>query len=290
VGGQAVVGGEVFGEVIAGQRTLAMLNAGTFPLGCSPSTTDPCACHVDMTPESQTPSAVRRYSAYGTYFEDSPATSFIYLVNVTDSASQVALSAFSEVGLYRGAYPRSGFLTLQPHAVFQASITSLFGYSPGAGYIRLEYQSSSVIGAVLNRDSVNGRYLTATPLTPDEPENSQSLTDTFFSRIQVDPGNPRATTGLLVFNPNNNTVRFVVAVTDANGLGYTSPVQVLAARGAFTVTRLSLAALFPGITSGFARVRVTTEPAAGSSARLIPLAVYRANTVVSAVSDQSKQP
>jgi hypothetical protein len=294
MGGAGVVGGELFGEVIDGQRTLAVLNALPYPVGCLPSTTDPCACHVDTTVASPTPSAVRQHTQYAIHFEENPSQSVLYFVNASDSPAPLALSAFSEAGQFRASSPARGFMTLNPHQVFQATATSLFGFNPAPGYVRVEDPNSSFVGAVINRV---GRSVTVVPLSPDDPRSVQTATNTYFSRIQLDPANsdPRLTTGLLVFNQNNNTLQLVITVTDSRGSARRSQ-QTLAARGVFTRARQSLNALFPNVNlnDSYAQVEVTGAIEPGAGGRAIPLAVYRVismgSTVVSAVPPQNRQP
>jgi hypothetical protein len=288
--GQAVVGGEIFGEMATGQQILGVLNGLLFPSGCLTSTTDPCACHVDTSPESSVPSAIRQHTLYATHFEDSPAEAILYLVNVSDRPTPMAISAFNEQGQFLKTVPPKDYMTVNPHQVVQASVVSLFGFNPGAGYMRVEDPNSSLVGCVINR--VSGKYLTAVPLVPDDPRLTQMPTSTFFSRIQLDPAsaNPRLTTGMLIFNRNNNPIQFMITVTDAGGTTRQSPVQTLAARGTYVRVRQSLSALFPSISSGFARVQVTALPGPGQGGRLIPVVVYRSNNVVSSVPQQDRQP
>ncbi len=289
--GQALTGGELFGEFVGGQPTVAVLNGAPFPVGCLTSASDPFACHVDTSPESTTPSAIRRYTSYATHFENSPAESFIYLINATDAPTPVALSAFSELGQFRASFPSSDFLMLNPHQVFQASLPSLFGFDVGAGYVRVEYQSSSVVGATILRDAVTGRYLTAAALMADDPLQTQTPTTTWFSRLQLNSASaPQQTTGMSVFNPNNNSVQFRISITDASGTTRQSPVQSIAARSMFVRVRQSLSTLFPNIniSSGFAQVQVTSLPGPGMGGRAIPVAVYRSANVVSLATSQEE--
>jgi hypothetical protein len=53
--------------------------------------------------------------------------------------------------------------------------------------------------------------------------------------------------------------------------------------------RQSLSTLFTGITTGYAEVTVT-PPGAGLGARIIPFAIYRSSSPISAVPAQNKQP
>jgi hypothetical protein len=297
--GQAVTGSEIFGEVIDGQSTFAVLNGLPFPAGCLASMTDPCACHVDTSPESPVPSAIRQYTLYATHFE-STADPILYLVNVSDSPANIAISAFSEQGQFLKTFPPTGFLTIDPHQVFQVPVKDMdrLGFNPGAGYVRVEDPSSSFVGAIINRDMTSGKYLTAAPLVPDDPQLTQTPTSTFFSRIRLDPAsaNPRLTTGMLILNSNNNPVKFTIVITDTNGTTRQSPIQTLVARGTYVRVRSSLSALFSNfnVGSGFTRVQVTTLPGPGQGGRLIPFAVYRSNNAtnnaVSVVSQQNAQP
>lgn len=288
--GQAVTGGEFIGEVIGGQMSLALLNGLPFPSGCLASETADCVCQVDPSSESPVPSALRQYTLYATHFESNPAEQILYLVNVSDSPAEVALSAFSELGQFRAAFPPTGFLTLAPHQVFQASAVTLFGFNPSPGYVRVEDQNSAVVGGLINRNSVSGQFETVVPLIPDDPQLTQIPTNAFFSRIQLDPpsASPRMTTGMLIFNPNNNPVQFRIKITDASGKVRQSAVQSVAARGMFTRVQQSLNVLFPNVTasSGFAQVLVTTAPGPGLGGRLVPTAAYRSGPVVSTVPSQ----
>jgi hypothetical protein len=288
--GQAVTGGEVFGEEIGGQMSLALLNGLPFPSGCLASETADCVCQVDTSPESPVPSSLRQHTLYATHFESNPAEQMLYLVNVSDSPAEVAFSAFSELGQFRATFPPTGFLTIGPHQVFQASAVTLFGFNPSPGYVRVEDQNSAVVGGLINRNSVSGQFETVVPLIPDDPQLAQVPTNTFFSRIQLDPASatPRMTTGMLIFNPNNNSIQFRIKITDASGKVRQTPVQSVAARGMFTRVQQSLNVLFPNVTvsSGFAQVLVTTAPGPGLGGRLIPVAAYRSSPVVSTVPSQ----
>jgi hypothetical protein len=283
--GQPVTGGQVFGELMGGQLSLAVLNGLPFPSGCVALPADPCTCHVDPSPESPVPGVIRQHTLYAAPFEDNPNGPVLHLVNVSDRPSPVAVSAFSEQGQFRATFPRIGFIVLNPHQVLQAPVLTLFGFNPAPGYVRVEDPGSSFVGALMNR--VSGNYVTAVPLVPDDPRLTPTATDTFFSRVDL---SPPLVTGILILNPNNNVVRFTIAVTEAGGAVRQSPTQTVVTRGAFVNVRQSLAALFPGLTGGFAQVEVTRDPGAGSGGRVIPFAVYRSGRVVSAVPNQNKQP
>ncbi|MBI3951240.1 MAG: hypothetical protein HY314_12395 [Acidobacteria bacterium] len=292
--GQTVVGSELTQEPISGQMSVAVLNGLSFPRGCLSSMATPCACQADTSAASPVPSSLRQHTLYATYFEGNPAESILYLVNVSDSPAEVAVSAFSEIGQFRGAFPTTGFVTVAPHQVFQAPVLSLFGFNPSPGYVRIEDQSSSFVGGIINRNAVSGRFATLVPLSPDNPQLTQTATDTFFSRVQLDPpsANPRQTTGMVILNPNNNSIRFRIKMTNSSGQVSQSQVQILAARSTFIAIRQSLSALFPNlnVSNGYAQVLVTTAPGPGMGSRLIPVAVYRSSNIVSAVAQQNKQP
>ena len=290
--GQGIVGGETFSEVRSGGQSLSLLNGLPSPSGCLPSTMEPFGCHTDDSPDSPVPSAIRQHTLYAMYVEANPADPILCLVNVSDSPAQVAVSAFSESGQFRATSPSSGFLTINPHQMVQASVLSLFGFNPSSGYIRVEDPNSAFVGGIINR--VNGAYTTAVPIPPDDPRLTQTATTTFFSRIQLDPpsADPRLTTGVLIFNPNNNPVQFTITITDSRGAPRRSPTQRLAARGVFVRARQSLTTLFPNVnvSGGFAHIGVTGDLEPGMGGLVIPVAVYRASNWVSAVPPQNKQP
>lgn len=292
--GQSIVGAEDFGELIGGRMSLALINGLSFPSGCLASTIDPCACQVDASAESSVPSSLRQHTLYATYFEGNPAEQIVCLVNVSESPAELAFSAFDELGQFRGTFPPSGFLTINPHQVFQATVISLFGFNPSPGYVRIEDQDSSFAGGLINRNTTSSKFDTVVPLIADDPQQTQTATTTFFSRIQLDPAsaNPRQTTGMLIFNPTNNDLQFRIRIMYGNGSMRQSAIQSLVARGMFTRVQQSLSVLFPNlnISSGFAQVQVTTAPGPGMGGRLIPVAIYRSNPVVSAVRQQNKQP
>lgn len=288
--GRSVTGGEMFGEMISGQPTLALVNGLSFPTGCLPSVADPCTCQVDTTPESPVPSALQQHTLYAPYFEASPAVPTLFLVNVTDRPADVAFRVFSELGRFRRDVPQTGFMTIRPHQVFQ--MPDLIGFNPSPGYIVVMDQNSALVGGIINRNSVSGRFATIVPFIADDPQLTQTVTNTFFSRIQLNPppANPPVTTGMLVFNPVNNPLEFVINIVNADGTVRPSPPQSVAPRGSFVRTQQSLSILFPNLNlnRGFAQVRVTTVPGPGMGGRVIPVAVYRSGAVVSTVSPQNK--
>jgi hypothetical protein len=290
--GQGLTGGEIFGTMMGAQQMLGVVNSMTFPSGCFSLPDDGFGCHVDESPEAPVPSATRQHTMYAVNVENHPAEPIVYLINIGDRPAQLAFTAFSDVGQFRAASPPSGFRTIGPRQVFQASLLSLFGFNPSPGYVRVEDADSSFVGCIINRAS--GRYVTALPLMPDEPPLAQMATTTFFSRVQLDPASasPRQLTGLTIFNPSNNSVQFTITLTDAGGTTRQSPAQPVAARGVFTRARQSLSVLFPGVTTstGFMRVQVTTAPRPGQGGRIMPITIYRANQVVSTVPQQNKQP
>jgi len=292
--GRGVTGGEIFGEMIGGLLTLAALNGLSFPSGCLASSTDAGACHVDTSPESPVPSVLGQRTLYATDLESNPAETILSLVNVSDSPAGFALTAFDPVGRFLKTVPRMGFITIGPHQVFHASMLDLFGFNPSPGYVRVEDQSSSFVGPLISRRTISGSFTTTVPLIADDPQLAQTATNTFFSRVQLDPpsASPGQTTGMLVFNPNNNPLQFTITVVDDNGVRRQSVPQGLVARGIFTRVRFSLSTLFPNlaVSGGFARVQVTTPPGPGQGGRIIPVASYRVSSVVSAVPQQSAQP
>jgi hypothetical protein len=182
-------------------------------------------------------------------------------------------------------------MTLNPHQVFQASVINLFGFNPSPGYVRVEDPHSSVVGAIINRATTAGRYVTVVPLVPDDPRVTPVATNTYFSRVQLDPESApsRQLTGLLLFNPNNNHVQFRVAVIDPGGT-LREQLQTVVARGTYVRAQRSLGVLFPGINRGYAQVDVPCAPGQGLGGRLIVVAVYRTNQVVSTVPQQNRPP
>jgi hypothetical protein len=296
--GQTVVGGQVFGEVIDGQPTFAVLNGLPFPKGCLASESGPCACHVEAPAQSPVPSSIFQHTLYATHLETMPVEPILYLVNVSDGPAEVAITAFGNQAQVRGTYPPTGFLTLNPHQVLQASVSSL-GFDPGVEYLRVEAQDPAIVGAILNRNAGSGKYMTVLPLIPHDPQLTQTPTDTFFSRVQIDPAaaNPRLVTGLLIFNPSNNDLLFRVRITNGSGTTQESSSRTVRARGTFGAARVSLTGLFGSsftVNSGYVEVRVTSVIGAGAGGRLIPVAVYRSSGMlsnfVSPVPQQNKQP
>lgn len=289
-----ITGGELFGEMIAGQMTLALLNSLPFPRGCLPSSTDPCGCQVGDPATSPVPSSLHQHTMYAPYFESDPAGSIIYLVNVSEHPAELGFRVYGEDGQFRASFPPTGFLTVLPHQVFQADPTSIFGFNPSPGYVRIEDQNSAFVGGLLNRNTSPGRFATVIPLIPDDPQTTQIPTSTYFSRVQIDPAsaNPRQTTGMLVMNPTLNSVQFRIRITTPTGQLRQSSVLTAPALGAYTLTRLSLATLFSGLTvnGGFANVLVTTVPGPGQGGRVIPVATYRTSQLVSTVQQQNPQP
>jgi hypothetical protein len=290
--GQAVLGGEIFSEMMSGQRPLTALNGLRSPSGCLASTVDPFGCHTDDSPASAVASSIRQHTLYAMYMEADPAESLVRLINISDQPARVALSVFSESNQYRATSPTTGFTMVGPHQIMQASIRSLFGFNPAPGYIRVEDKDSAFVGSLINR--VSGRYTTAVPVVPDDPRVSQTMTNTFFSRVQLDPetANPRMLTGLLIFNPNNNPLRLTITVTDAGGATRTSPAQTIPGRGSYVDVRRSLSVLFPDffIRNGFVQVQVTSALEPGMGGRIMPVATYRSSNYVSTVLSQTKQP
>jgi hypothetical protein len=174
------------------------------------------------------------------------------------------------------------------------SVLDLLRFNPSPGYVVVMDQNSALVGGIINRNSVSGRFATIVPLIPDDPQITQTATNTFFSRIQLDPAsaNPPMTTGILIFNPVNNPLDFVINLVDADGNVRLSPFQSIASRGSFVRTQQSLSVLFPSLnlSRGFAQVRVMTVPRPGMGGRVIPVAVYRASGAVSTVVQQNKPP
>lgn len=289
-----ITGGELFGEMIGNQMSLALLNSLPFPRGCLPSSTDPCACQVGNPATSPVPSSLHQHTMYAAYFEGDPASSMIYLVNVSEHPAELGFRVYAEDGQFRASFPPTGFLTIQPHQVFQADPTAIFGFNPSPGYVRIEDQNSAFVGGLINRNTSTGRFATVIPLIPDDPQITQIPTSTYFSRVQIDPASasPRQTTGMLVMNPTLNSLQFRIRLMTPTGQLRQSSVLTAPALGAYTLTRLSLATLFSGLTlnGGYANVLVTTVPGPGQGGRVIPVATYRTNQLVSTVQQQNQQP
>lgn len=275
---RGLVGAEIFGAETSTQRTVALLNGLSLPSGCVLANPGDAACHVDQSPESEIPAAVRQHTLYGLHFDDPPASSQLVLVNVSDQPAQVAISAFREDGSFRGSYPANGFLVpdLPPHAVLRLNLPAALGFHPAPGYIRIEDQNSALVGVVINFDPANGRYKAVLPLLPDDPRQAQSNVTTLLSRVQLDSSSspePRITTGLIVFNPNNNSVPFTVRIRDNAGNVRTTS-NTLVARGVYI--RLRSAVSFPTTDNGYVEMQTTGALLPGTGARLILVGIYRA--------------
>lgn len=277
---RGLVGAEVFGTEGSGQPTVAVLNGLLLPTGCVLTNAGDAACHVDTSPESEVPEAVRQHTLYGLHFDDPPASSWLVLVNVSDRPAQVAVSAFREDGSFRGSFPPSGFLVpdLPPHGVLRVALPTALGFHPAPGYIRIEDQNSALVGVVINFDPVNKRYKTVLPLLPDDPRQSQSNVTTFLSRVRMDPSSsspPRMTMGFVIFNPNNNSVPFTVRIRDNGGRLQTSS-NTLVARGVFIRQRSAVS--FPATDSGYVEMQTTGALLPGTGARLVLVGIYRASS------------
>lgn len=277
---RGLIGAELFGSESSPQRTVAVLNGLSLPSGCMLVNAGDAACHVDTSPASEIPEAVRQHTLYGLHFDDPPASAMLVLVNVSDQPAQVAVSAFREDGSFRGSFPTSGFLVpeLPPQGVLRIALPTALGFHPAPGYIRIEDQNSALVGVVINFDPVNGRYKTVLPLLADDPRQAQSNVTTFLSRVQLDASgspSPRMTTGFVVFNPNNNSVPFTVRIRDNSGRVRTFT-STVAARGVYL--RQRLAVNFPATDNGFVEMQTTGALLPGTGARLILVGIYRASS------------
>jgi hypothetical protein len=291
---QLLVGTELFGQVVSRKVNLAMLNGVPLPSGCLVTDQTKAGCQVDTSPQSPVPDAARQHSLYAPYFESNPATAEVIVVNTSADAARVALSAFDEDGRFRATSPATDdplFMTLAPNQVLKTPVSSLFRFNPAPGYVRIEDPDSALVGVIVNRDGE--KYRTALAFWPDIPELAQPNSQSFLSRLQLDPttANPRITTGLIIFNPNNNPVPFTLKVTRKDGTVRMSA-QTAAARGAFTRARLSLSTLFADSRDGFVEVIATSKLNPGETGRLIIIGVYRATTsagiqTTSAVGEQT---
>jgi hypothetical protein len=165
---------------------------------------------------------------------------------------------------------------LPPQSVLRLTLPAALGFHPAPGYVRIEDQNSAVVGIVINFDAANGRYKTVLPLLPDDPRQAQLNVTTFVSRVQLDASSspePRQSTGVIVFNPNNNSVPFTVTVRDNSGRVQTSS-NVVAARGVFI--RLRAAVSFPTTSNGYIQMQTNGTLLPGTGARLIMVGLYRA--------------
>lgn len=273
-----LVGAEIFGTETASQRTVAVVNGLSLPSGCVLVNPGDGACHVDSSPESEIPEAVRQHTLYGLHFDDPPAGAELLLINVSDQPAQVAISAFREDGSFRGSFPASGFLVpdLPAHGVLRLDLPAKLGFHPAPGYIRVEDQNSALVGVIINFDATSGRYKTVLPLVPDDPRLAQSNVTTFLSRVQLDPSSsaePRMVTGLIVFNPNNNSVPFTLRIRDNAGR-VRSTSATLVARGMFIRSRSAVS--FPTTDNGYVEMQTTGALLPGTGARLILVGIYRA--------------
>lgn len=274
---RGLAGTEIFGSEASVQRTVAVLNGLPLPSGCKLTAGD-ATCRVDQSPQSEIPEAVRQYTLYGLHFDDPPASSQLILVNVSDQPARVAVSGFREDGSFRGSFPASGFLVpdLPPRSVLRVPLPAALGFHPAPGYVRIEDQDSAVVGVVINFDPATGRYKTVLPLVPDDPRQAQLNVTTFLSRLQLDASSspePRQSTGVIVFNPNNNSVPFTLTIRDNSGRVQTSS-YVVAARGVFI--RLRAAVSFPTTNNGYIQMQTNGTLLPGTGARLVMVGLYRA--------------
>lgn len=275
---QGLVGGEIFGTETSAQQTVAVVNGLPLPSGCVLMNPGDGSCHVDSSPESEVPEAVRQHTLYGLHFDDPPAAAELLLINVSDQPAQLAISGFREDGSFRGSFPASGFLVpdLPAHRVLRLNLPAALGFHPAPGYIRIEDQNSAFVGVVINYDATSGRYRSVLPLVPDDPRLAQLNVNTFLSRIQLDSSGspePRVGTGLIVFNPNNNSVPFTLRIRDNAGR-VRSTSATLVARGVFI--RLRSAVSFPTTDNGYVEMQTTGALLPGTAARLILVGIYRA--------------
>jgi hypothetical protein len=291
-----VIATELLGETRSGRTSLTMLNGLSLPVGCSMAKpTDP-ACHRDSSSASPVPGAAKQHSLYAPYIEDSPAQADLIVVNVSDAVAKVAFTTFADDGAYRTTWPSTGFRNLQPNEVLRVVVQDVLGSNRGVVYyVRIEDPDSAIVGVVTNRDQAN-KYKTVLPLVPDAPQLAQINSDSFLSRIQLDPSsaNPRLTTGLIILNPNDKEedrpdLEMTIIVTDSNGRA--TPFRAaVPTRGIFSRARNSLSVPFTVSGVGYAEVVSTSQLDAGQGGRLIVIAVYRSKDSVSSVMEQSKSP
>jgi hypothetical protein len=275
-----LVGTELFGQVVSRKVNLAMQNGLPLPTGCLVTDPTKTGCEVDKSPQSSVPDAARQHTLYAPHFESNPASAEMIVVNTSADPARVAFSSFAEDGRFRATYPATDdplFLTLAPNEVLRTPVSRVLGGNPSPGYVRIEDPDSALVGVIANRNGE--RYRTVVALIPDMPELAQLNSQAFLSRIQLDPttANPRLTTGVIVFNPNNNPVPFTLKVTQRDGTVKTSA-QTAIARGAFTRARSSLSLLFPDVSDGYVEIQATSKLSPGETGRLIVIGVYRATT------------
>jgi hypothetical protein len=306
--GHTLVGTELFGVSLgAGKQSLAMLNGSSFPSGCALSSPDNFSCQAD----AAVAEASKQRTLYAPYFE-SGAVAELIVVNTSNTAAMLGLSAFDSLGAYLSQYPNdvtNPFLTLTPNQVMTIRLTGMpgtpvFPFTTPTAYVRVEDPDSALVGVLIIRDSMTSKYKTVIPLVPDVPELAQTDSDTFLTRIQLDttstvPTSPvRVTTGFVILNPNNNSVPFTVYLKENNGRTRTS-VQSVITRGVFNRARTSSTVLF-SISSkveGTIEVKSTASLIPGIAGRLIVIGIYRsirksdqATAVMSTVMEQTKSP
>lgn len=278
---RGVVGAELFGESVSGRKTLTMVASAPLPRGCVIGGATDMGCRVSEDPVDPAfvPEVVRQHTLYAPHFEDSPATAEIILVNVSEITALAALSAFREDGGFRGSYPASGFFLLEPHEVVRLPVQTLLGFNPAPGYVRVEDPLSALVGVLINQRTTSVPYLSAIPLIADDPQIAQSPSVLFLSRIQLDPATtiPRTTTGLVVFNPNNNANPIAVIVRSGDGR-VNQVDQSVTTRGVMTRWRGSLSVAYPTVREGMLEIRSTKPGTAGEARRLIVIGIYRATT------------
>jgi hypothetical protein len=283
VSGAGIIGAEVIQEEMGGEQNLAILNGVSLPFGCMTTGQGHCRSDPLVAPAS------RQHSVYPVQIEMHPGETEIVVANVTDSDALIAFSAFDAVGRYLAGQPSvRGFLVVRAHEVKHVMVNDLFGLDLASfnGYVRIEDPFSVVVGAVVNNDRVTRRFLTVLPLVPDLAQQGQEVTEAFFSRLQIELGNPGVQTGVFILNPNNNTVRFTITVIDSTGMVRTAPAQTVIGRGTFARTRQSLSILFPGLQSGYFEVEVQEDLTPGTGERLTPYVTYRSANYLSAVPPQ----
>jgi hypothetical protein len=289
---QGIVAAELLSETRSGRTSLTMVNGLTLPAGCRLSESTNGACHVDESPTSSVPQAANQHTLYAFGFENSPARAELVVINVGDGDAPVAFTAYGEDGRYRATWPTSTvFRNLRPNEVVSMSAQDMFTFNPAPGYVRIEDPDSSIVGVVVTSDPSSNRYKTILPLMPDKPELTQTTSQSFLSRIQVDPtsSNPRVDTGLTILNPNNNPLSLAITIRSSTGQSDSNS-QTVVERGMVNRMRPSVSVLFPEAKVGFVEVLVTTNLAAGEGGRIFVVGVYRSRDSLSSFIEQTKAP
>jgi hypothetical protein len=269
-----------------------MLNGLMLPAGCLLLKPTEAACHVDESPTSSVPQAANQHTLYALGFENSPARAEFVVVNVGDVDAPVAFTAYAEDGMYRATWPTStAFRNLRPSEVLRMSIQDMFGFNPAPGYVRIEDADSSLVGGVITSDPSSNRYKTALPFFPDRPQLTQISSQSFLSRIHIDPSsaNPRVDTGLTILNPNENELSLAITVRSSAGQPDTKS-QTIVERGMLNRMRPSVSVLFAEARDGYIEVLVTNKLGTGEGGRVFVVGAYRSRDSISSFIEQTKSP